>query len=136
MKYLLDADWIIDHLSGRQSARAAFPNLTRAEFAVCGITLIELYTGVFGSRNPQQSEQELNTLLRSLTTLPLNQRLVLQAARVRNDLLAGRLPIKHRAFDLVVAATALAYNLTVVTNNTKDYVDIPDIQLLNARAAG
>jgi tRNA(fMet)-specific endonuclease VapC len=31
--------------------------------------------------------------------------------------------------DLSIAATALIYDLTLVTHNTADYVDIPDLRI-------
>lgn len=38
----------------------------------------------------------------------------------------GKNPRK-RAFDLVIAATALEHGLEVVTHNTKDFDDIPNL---------
>jgi predicted nucleic acid-binding protein len=35
--------------------------------------------------------------------------------------------IEQRAFDLLVAATALTYQLTLVTRDTADYADIPGL---------
>jgi predicted nucleic acid-binding protein len=37
--------------------------------------------------------------------------------------------VQHRAFDLVLAATALEHGLTLATRNTKDYADIPALAL-------
>ncbi len=34
-----------------------------------------------------------------------------------------------RSLDLIIAATALEYNLTLVTRNTEDYADVPDLKL-------
>ena len=134
MKYLLDADWSIDYLSGVRAARALFPTLAADGAALSRITLIELYTGIHGSPDPRRAERELRTFLRALTIIPLNHRVVLRTARLRYDLRSQNRPIKTRAYDLIVAATALEYGLTLVSSNVRDYQDIPDLMLYNPRA--
>ena len=44
-----------------------------------------------------------------------------------------KLPIKQRAYDLIVAATALEYDLIVVSSNTKDYQDIAGLRQFEPR---
>ena len=127
MRYLLDADSIIDYLALRPGALAAFPQLLRDGAAVSGTTAIELFTGVYGARDPQTAERQLRVFLRSVTVLPLNRRVILQTARLRRDLLDRKLSIQHRAYDLITAATALAYDLTLVTSNERDFADIPGL---------
>jgi predicted nucleic acid-binding protein len=41
--------------------------------------------------------------------------------------------VKSRALDLIIAATALEDGLTLVTNNTDDFKDIPDLTLYQPR---
>lgn len=61
--------------------------------------------------------------------LPLSPAVAERCARLRETLRKQRKRINMRALDLIIAATALEYNLTLVTRNTEDYVDIPDLQL-------
>ena len=56
-----------------------------------------------------------------------------EVVRLRHELLSRNLPIKHRAYELIVAATAQAHDLTVVTSNTRDYQDIPGLKRPNPR---
>ena len=52
-----------------------------------------------------------------------------EAQRIYQDL-----RVKHRragAMDLRIAATALAYNLTLVTRNTQDFISITNLRLDN-----
>ena len=65
--------------------------------------------------------------------LPINRRVILQTARLRAALLATKAPIKHRAYDLLTAATALAYDRTLVTSNDRDFADVPGLKRLNPR---
>jgi predicted nucleic acid-binding protein len=43
-------------------------------------------------------------------------------------------PVQHRAFDLLIAATARQYRLIMVTSDT-DFDDIPRLQRLNPRTS-
>lgn len=51
------------------------------------------------------------------------------------DLLAAehyaRLPFRRARFDRLIAAHALALGLTLVTNNAKDFADIPGLKIEN-----
>ena len=48
---------------------------------------------------------------------------------VREDLRRSGRRVRHRLLDLINAATAIEYDLTLVTRNTVDYADIPGIRL-------
>lgn len=133
MTYLLDADWIIDYLSGQQRAHALFPSLLAGGIAISVMTRIELWTGVPGSADPVKAARELRRFLRAVSVIPLNRTVEQQVVQLRSHLRAHNLPIKHRAYDLIVAATALAYDLTLVTSNTRDYQDVPNLKRLNPR---
>ena len=134
MNYLADADFIIDHFNDLPTARSLLPRLLREGTGVSVITQIELYEGVYRSRNPRQAERDLRAFLRSVALLPITRAVALRTARVRADLRGRGRPIQHRAFDLIIAATALEHGLTVVTSNTRDYSDIPRLRVLNSRA--
>lgn len=133
MSYLLDTDTVIDYLAGRSPAITLVSQLQRDGIAVSSATLIELYTGVYGGRNPTEAERQLRGFLRVAGVLPVNRRVMLRTARLRANLLATRAPIKHRAYDLLTAATALVYDLTLVTSNDRDFADISGLKRLNPR---
>jgi predicted nucleic acid-binding protein len=135
VKYLLDADSTIDHLYDVIDLFTDIPNLAPHDLALSALSLIELYTGVYSSANPRVADRNLRHLLRSVALIPLNRRVIHASARLRAELIAGKRPIRHRAYDLIVAATAREYGLTVVTSHTRDYADIPGLQLVNPRRA-
>ncbi len=76
MKYLYDADSVIDYLEDSTGARSTFQTLLPDGIAVAGITLIELYTGVYASPEPRLAEHHLKAMLGVMTTLRLNQRVI------------------------------------------------------------
>ena len=59
MIYLLDADAVIDELTGQAWALAMRPTLAAAGMAVSILTELELWDGVYGGRDPAGSEQAL-----------------------------------------------------------------------------
>ena len=134
MKYLLDADSIVDHLTRHANLQAQLPALGPQDLALGAPTLIELYTGVYESRNPAQAERDLRVFLRLVAIVPLNRRVILATARLRAELLQRKLPIKHRAYDLIAAAMALEYDLVLVSSDA-GYDDIPNLRRLNPRTS-
>ncbi|MHB8573940.1 MAG: type II toxin-antitoxin system VapC family toxin [Dehalococcoidia bacterium] len=134
MKYLLDADSTIDHLSHHTNLLTRIPDLRPRDLALAAVTLIELYTGVEGSRQPALAGRDLRHFLRYVRVIPLNQRVIRAAARLRAQLRSQNRPIKHRAYDIIVAATAREYGLIVVTSNTRDYQDISGLSTFDPRS--
>jgi len=55
-----------------------------------------------------------------------------RCASLRETLKKQGKRVKARALDLMTAAIALENNLTVVTRNSEDYNDIPDLLLYKA----
>ncbi|MCL4458714.1 MAG: type II toxin-antitoxin system VapC family toxin [Chloroflexi bacterium] len=49
--------------------------------------------------------------------------------QIRGEPRRQRRQITQRAFDLLIAATALEHDLTLVTHNFDDYSDIPNLKL-------
>ena len=133
MRYILDADSVIDHLSTAYNLLARIPDLRPHDLALVATTLIELDTGIEGSRAPRRAERDLRNFLRFVTDIPLIRRVIRATARLRHDLVNRRLPIKHRAYDLITAAAALEYGLTIVSSNTSDYQDIAGLQQFDPR---
>jgi tRNA(fMet)-specific endonuclease VapC len=52
MKYLIDTDWIIDHLKGDERVARKLEELALEGVAVSVISLAEIYEGVYYSRDP------------------------------------------------------------------------------------
>jgi tRNA(fMet)-specific endonuclease VapC len=133
MRFLLDADSIIDYFAQQPGALAHFTQILTDGAGVSGPTAIELFTGVYGARDPQTAERQLRQFLRTVRVLPLNRAVIVQTARLRRQLLDQKAPIRHRAYDLITAATALAAGLTLVTSNDRDFADVPGLTRLNPR---
>jgi predicted nucleic acid-binding protein len=72
--YLVDTDWIFDHLSGVTAVTTRLTELRLAGLAVSIISLAELYEGVHYSRDPLRSDASLQQFLPSCRCSPSTMR--------------------------------------------------------------
>ena len=133
MSYLLDTDFVIDCLNERTAAAALLPQLARDGLAISIITHSEIYEGIYGGRNPRRQEAGFRAFLQGVRVLGVTRAVSKRHAQLRRALRQNRHPVDERAMDLLIAATAIAHDLTLVTSNTRDYQNIPDLKLLNPR---
>ncbi len=97
--------------------------------AISVITFIEVCEGIYRSREPLRTERVFRSFLRVVKVLEITRTVARRTAHIRGHLGQQRLPTDNRAFDLVIAATALTYDLTLITRNLRHYNDIPDLKL-------
>lgn len=125
----MDTDYVIDYLYGNQEARDLLARLNPEGIAISVITYSEIYEGIYSSRDPRQSERVFRSFLEGVTVYAVSREIGRQYARLRRELRQARRPITHRALDLLIAATAIVHRLVVLTRNTKDYDDVPNLEL-------
>ena len=110
MKYLVDSDWVVDYLIGKQQAIDLFSSVSHDGIAISLITFGEIYEGIYYGRDPQRSEAVFRQFLRSVDVLPLNRSIMQQFARIRGDLRRKGQIIGDP--DIFIAATAIYHDLT------------------------
>jgi len=59
MGYLIDSDWVVDHLAGDEEANRLLSGLSDEGIVISIITYIEIYQGVLRSPTPKDAEQKL-----------------------------------------------------------------------------
>ena len=90
------------------------------------ITLIELEGGIARNANEASARREaLNRLSRRITTIPMDHNVVGAYARI----LASTGFSRPRILDRLIAATAIAHDLTLITTNGPEFRDIPGLKL-------
>jgi tRNA(fMet)-specific endonuclease VapC len=130
VQYLIDTDLVVDWLNGHEPTIRLIEPLVVNGIALSILTYAEVFEGIYGSRDPKADERAFHRLVRQTTILPISRRIARRAASLRRDLRLRRAPVAHRALDLFIAATALQYDLTLLTRNRRDYNDIPGLRLL------
>jgi tRNA(fMet)-specific endonuclease VapC len=86
VSYLVDTDWIIDHLNKRAEVTEKLKELRPAGIALSIISLAELYEGVYYSRDPVRSERILNSFLKQFPILPLDEEICKTFGKERGEL--------------------------------------------------
>ena len=127
MAYLLDSDWVINALAGRRRAVSPLERLSAAHIGISVISLGEVYQQAFASTNPDAYLGTFRTFIAPFRVIPVTEPIALRFAEIR-ALLTRRGELISD-FDMLIAATALHYNLTVLTFNYRHFSRIPDLAL-------
>jgi predicted nucleic acid-binding protein len=138
--FLFDTDAISELLRKRPAEAYLrwIRDVAPADQFASAITVGELYRGAFRAPDRERWLERIETaLLPRLSVLPYDVRVARVYGEIRAGAeLAGRMPGDA---DLMIAATALAHGLTLVTGNLRHFRDIPglplDDVLARARAA-
>ena len=93
------------------------------------ITLAELYYGIMKSSNPKKNQEALDKFLIPLEILYFDYPATIEYGKIRADLEKKGTPIG--ALDTLIASHAKSLNLTLVTNNEKEFERIPDLKIEN-----
>ena len=129
MIYLLDTNiciYVINHKP--QQVFERFRQYQLGQLAVSSITASELAFGVEKSGS-ERNKQALKKFLSPLEILPYDEQAVWHYAQLRHDLQSKGQTIG--SLDMLIAAHALALDVVLVTNNTKEFERIERLKLEN-----
>ncbi|MDR0819774.1 MAG: PIN domain-containing protein, partial [Oscillospiraceae bacterium] len=119
MKYLLDTDTCVYFLNRNEKVAERIGELVDGDAAISIITLAELQFGAYNSERVEQNLKRVEFLAQSAPILPLNETVTDCYARIKASLRKAGTPLAD--FDILIGATAIANNLTLVTNNDKHF---------------
>ncbi len=130
MKYLIDTDWVINHLKGENRVVRKLEELAPEGVAMSVISLAEIYEGVCYSKDPVKSQQLLEEFLApDLKVLNVDQEICKVFGKERGRLRQQKKMISD--FDLLIASTCLYHNLTLLTNNRRHYEMVKGLNILS-----
>lgn len=127
MKYLIDTDVLIDGLRGTTEVISTLQVLAAEGVAVSLISVAELYEGAFHESTPEQRLAEARRFIRGYTRLDLSDQICEEFGRQRAALRQQGQRIAD--MDLLIAATAITNDLTLVTRNIRHFGRIPSLTL-------
>ena len=127
MPYLVDTDWLIDYLTGRDEAVRLLQGLATSGLAISVITYAEFYEGVALSPHRAERLAGLDDFVSGIEILDIDLGVARIFGERRAQLRVQGLLIDN--FDLLIAATALRFDLTLVTRNVSDFQRIEGLQI-------
>ncbi len=128
MSFLLDTNICSAHM--RRPAGLAHRFFQHAgRLAIPTIVLAELYAGAHMTENPDQLLEAINDLLADVEVIDIDNTAALAFGKLRGDM--KRQGLATNPMDLLIASVAIAHDLTLVTENTRDFSNIPGLRLEN-----
>ena len=120
-RYLIDADCAVYAMGGEfPELRKRLGELEPGEVGLSAVSLAEIALGTHQGKPPPPDVLEL--FLAAVPVLAFDE----PAARAY-----ARLPFKRGRFDRLLAAHALSIGAIVITNNEKDFIEVPDLTVEN-----
>ena len=131
MKYLLDTNICIYIINEKpDKVLRKFEQYPVHEFGISSITHAELQYGVEKSKNKNTNQDALDEFLLPLTILPLHgKKLVRCYGKIRASLESKGNTIGP--LDMLIAAHVLSLDLTIISNNIKEFSRIPNLKCEN-----
>jgi len=125
--FLLDTNSCIDFTLGRSDAlRERIRRSYRSGLAISTITLGELRVGPKHPGADPEDERRLDLFISTLTVHPFDDRAAEEYGRI-----ARKIGVRRKSFDRLIAAHARVLDLTLVTRNEADFVDVPGLRIEN-----
>ena len=128
LRRLLDTNVCIHIIRRRpQAVLGRFEDYGIGEVGVSSVTVAELRYGAEKSSRPGQNLEALGRFLLPLEVLAFGQEAAAAYGRVRAALEKAGTPIGP--LDTLIAAHAVSIGATLVTNNTREFERVPDLEV-------
>ena len=128
-KIFVDSDYLIDYLRRQAYTKPLMEKIQsrQAEASISVVTAFELYVGALLSNNPSKRFEDVETLLSWFKIVDINKEIMLIAAKINVDLRDRGLMIGIQ--DVLIAASSISANTSLITNNTKHFQKIEGLKL-------
>ena len=127
MKYVLDTNTLIYFFKGLGNVSNQLLGTPPNEIGIPTIVLFELEVGIGKSSNPRNRKAKLQDFIAQTTVIPFGYEEARCAADIRMKLEKQGVPIGP--YDILIAASAMANNWTLVTHNTNEFKRIKGLRI-------
>lgn len=127
MAYLLDTDWAIEAIGGNVDLLNQLQMIAGGRISISWVTIAELYDGAYHSVFPNEQLKRIRQFTHRFPILLPNEQIAVEFAALR--VILKRQGKSLADFDLLIAATALHCDLTLLTFNRRHFERIPDLRL-------
>ena len=130
MKLMLDTNICI-YIIKQQPTNVLkrFLEYQAGDIGISSITLSELRCGVAKSQHIDKNTKALDEFIIPLEVLPYDEEAALAYGSIRANLEKVGTPIG--SMDMLIAAHAVSLDATLVTNNTREFVRIPELTIID-----
>jgi hypothetical protein len=119
-RYLIDTNVIIDNFGNKLSEKAK-TLLYSIDLTVSAVTKIEVLGWIYATK---EQLQPLYDFMEIANILPINEAVIESTIAIRQ--------VKKIALgDAIIAATALVYDLVVISRNTADFKNIDGLKVID-----
>ena len=125
--YLLDSNVLIAALHDKFEVRRMIAHHAISNCYLSEITIAELLYGAYNSQFIEKNLAQVAQIKEEYSVLPISNILNEYGLQMAHLKKMKRHNIGSN--DVFIGATAVAYNLTLVTRNQKDFVELDSIQL-------
>lgn len=126
--YLLDTNICIALLKGNSQVISTF-NACADECYIFTINVAELYKGVYYSQRVEQNLASLELFLQDMSIVSFDRLAAKEFGKIQSELRQIGKPTGE--LDAMIAAVERSRHDQVVTNNTKDFINISSLGLEN-----
>ena len=127
MKYVLDTNTLIYFFKGVGNVKNRLLSVPPGEIVLPAIVLFELELGIAKSSSPRKRISQLKDFTALVNVIPFGPAEAKAAAQIRAKLEKKGIPIGP--YDVLIAASAKANNLILVTHNLKEFKKIEGLQV-------
>lgn len=127
MSILVDSDYVIDGIGGKKEVIGILTSRGLSGLAVSTVTLGEVFEGAYRSPHPAARLARYRLFLAGFAVLPVTEAVAESFAQLRADLRGQGNIIPD--LDLLIAATAIAHDLELLTRNSRHFARVPGLRL-------
>lgn len=124
--YLLDTNICIALMNGNRQVIQLFNQVFPRSYT-SAIVIAELYKGIYGSQRKADNLNALHELTQLLDVRPFSSEAALEFGIIQNELKQLSRPTGE--MDALIAAVARSTGDIIVTNNIRDFQNIPNLEL-------
>lgn len=130
MRYLLDTNICIYLIKKHPpEVLARFQQIQLRQLHISTVTLFELYYGIEKNNSQRRNLAALENFIAPLTVVDFTIEAAKKAAVIRSTLQKQGTPIG--VYDIQIAAIALSLNMTLLTNNLREFERVNGLKLEN-----
>jgi tRNA(fMet)-specific endonuclease VapC len=123
---VVDTNIFIDHLRAKDKSNTVLRKIPiDQEIFISSVTIYEL---LMGATNPEKWK-DVDKITRGLKILSFDEPVAVKAGKIFHELKEANKLIEFR--DIFIGATALIYEVPVLTHNIKDFARIKGIKVID-----